>query len=214
MADRETYFEKFTFPVKIMNSLNINKFTEEKRKLWDQRLQDAKDKVIFFEFNADDFTKAKSSNIKGVIILDFHNVFDSDLEVFVKQCSKWNNSGFEVHVCSFVGKGTPIHASLLAFCEDPVIQKVLKSLIICFDRKHLKKGKGNVIMYFLEHMKNVPIYFVDDGVENLENVLQVTKNKYTNLHLFHYVVVPHTRDSKTPHGLKRVENFEELVLYI
>ena len=213
--------EQYLFPqTEKLNSLNISNFTEIKRSSWQEELENARKNTTFL--SPEDLVQASilgckesKKKCKGIIILDFHNVFDSDLSKFVKQCSKWRNeNNFEVHICSFVGKGTPVHASLLAFFDDPCIQTVLTSLIVVFDRRHALKGKGHIVKKLftnltLSDMSKIPIFFVDDGIENILNVYEATKS-FSNVHLIHYVAVSETKKVMTPSGAKRVNSFSNL----
>jgi hypothetical protein len=208
-------FEVYFFPSENkLNSPNVHLFTEEKRGLWGKRLGDAREKNISVEL---DLKKLSSSKDKrGIIVFDCHNVFDSDIQKFTRQSSLWNEKGYEVHVCSFVGKGTETHAGLLAQFDDPCLQKVLKSLFVVFDRKHPKKGKGIVIQHLMVENKNVPIYFADDEVANLTNVNKVVSKSEDSdfIHYIHYVAVNKRSKDSTPDYAKRIDNFDDLVLMI
>jgi hypothetical protein len=217
MANKQPRFEKYVFPLGNIDSPNVTNFTEQKRELWGQRLKEAKEDrhKRGGMYAGDELHPPSSKKAKGIIILDHHNVFDSDLEAFIGQCSKWNKAGFRVHVCSFVGKGSPIHAQLLALFEDINIQQVISSLLVVFDRQHLDKGKGVIVKQFLSEYPKTPIYFADDGVENLKNISQVVNLKEAkNLSLVHYVAVPSTQKYPTPPYAKRINSFENLVSHI
>ena len=205
-------FEQYFFgkELKSLDSPNVPNFTEPKRKLWSERVAAAKKNIQFLKL--DNSLEAPREK-KKIVVLDFHNVFDENLQKSVQQCSKWNELGYEVHVCSFVGKGGYLHAELLATFEDPSLQKVIRSLIVVFDRKHLKKGKGSIIKMFGDN-EDVPLFFVDDGVENLVNVYQVNKPLKQNIHLVHYVSVPSTRKYESEPYTKRIDNFDKLISYI
>lgn len=213
-CQRPPHIEKYIFPLKNIDSSNVDTFTEKNRELWDQRLKDARQKQ-----GSHPHPKLQQplsyDDAKGIIVLDCHNVFDSDLESFIWQCSKWNAEGFRVHVCSFVGKGSLNHASLLGLFEDIDIQRVVSTLIVVFDRHHLEMGKGVIIKQFLGSNPEIPIYFADDGIENLKNVSEVNNlSESPNLHLIHYVAVPRTQKYQTPPYAKRIGSFEDLVSYI
>lgn len=160
-------------------------------------------------------------NARNIIVLGCHNVFDTNIQEFVKQCSLWNTSGYEINVCSFVGKNTENYALLLNTFDNPLIQRVIKSLIIVFDRKHPKKGKGHVIQMLLLN-ENRRVTFVDDEPENLQNChdyciaakrTMVTTSESDNdrITYIHYVEDPKTQQCPTPEYAQRIDNFADLV---
>ena len=205
-----------------LNSTNVHQWTDAKIKHWPTILQQARsdptnDLMTFHDHGPEaptiDALVPPPKNAKHVIVLDFHNVFNTDVRGFVAECSLWNASGCEVHVCSFVVKGTATHASLLATFDNPLIQKVIKSLLIVFDRKHPKKGKGHVIQKFLLN-EDVHVTFVDDEPENLQNCHEVVHDcssySQTRIHYIHYVQVLETRERVTPAYATRIDNFAAL----
>jgi hypothetical protein len=201
-------YEDYTFPIKYLFTYNSGEYPNS----WRENLEYAKQKIVFHPIDDSIYQHPlESEDVRGFIILDFHDVFDSDSITFIRQCSDWNRHGLEVHVCFFVERGSHVHSSILAYFEDPVVQSVIKSLIVVFNRKNVKRGKGIVVEKFLNKSSDRPVYFVDNDVKNLENVFKVTQNKYKNLHSFHYVAVPITKCVKTPPHSKRIESFEELV---
>ncbi len=217
-------YEHYVFPrkyklgLKLLDTLNISHLTEVKRSAWPGELEKARRDTTFissenYEHKKNEYKKNQKS--KGILILDFHNVFDSDIPAFAKQCSKWRTeNNYEIHICSFVGRGTPIHASLLAFFDDPSIQSVVDSLIVVFDRRHKLKGKGHIVTNLFANvdyysLSKIPIFFIDDGIENILNVHDSTKS-FSNVHLLHYVAVPQTQKVMTPACAKRVNSFSTL----
>ena len=219
MSSSSKTCEQYVFPRKSseeLDTLNISNFTEIKRSSWPEELEKARQNTKFLDFkcavNRPVSEKCKKKS-KGIILLDFHNVFDSNISEFAKQCCKWRKENhFEVHICSFVGRGTPVHASLLAFFDDPFIQTIIDSLIIVFDRRHRLKGKGHIVKNLfanVDYYSKIPIFFVDDGIENILNIHESTKT-FSNVHLIHYVAVSETQKVMTPAGAKRVKSFAQL----
>jgi hypothetical protein len=224
MASSDNKFEYYSFArgsCGTLKSPNIWTFTPDKQKSWPKYCADAQQNAAHVIHNVPkDLVLSESKKSGKTIVLDFHNVFDSDIVSFVKQCQTWRNQGHEVYVCSFVGRGGYLHAELLAVFSDPRIQQVLNGLWVVFDRAHLLKGKGQIIKKLFTPETNC-IYFVDDGPENLENVHETLKGKDINVQatscntqIVHYVAVPSTRKSYTPQYAKRIGDFKSLVTFI
>ena len=174
---------------------------------------------------------------KGTIVLDFHNVVDSDPKAFITQASKWNEQGYAVHVCSYVGRGSRLHASLLAFFDQRAVRKVFCSLVSVFNKKSRDVGKGNVVKRLrrlsdkerwimggdlveaaTEQSSSAdgvrkkiyypPCIMVDDGLANLQNVYDCERQ----CGLVHYLAVPETQRHHTPRGVfQRAESLNDLV---
>ncbi len=207
----QSTYEIHYFPTsEKLTSPNVDSWSPLKIQQWPERLQKARSST-YLDISEIDFDTLISppTHANNLIVLDFHNVFDTDISTFVQQCSLWNSSGHQVHICSFVGKGTDTHASLLATFDNPAIQKVIKSLIIVFDRQHPKKGKGHMIQHLLLN-QNVSVTFVDDELKNLENCYKLVNRD--RVKYIHYVAVPQVRQRSTPGYAKSITNFPDLVL--
>ncbi len=196
-----------------LNSPYIHIFTPEKQKMWENNIRNGQVdsdnilKDVLLQPNIEKLT-FNDKKYDKYIILDFHNVFDSDIVNFIKQCLVWKTKGYAIHICSFVGRGGSLHAQILSVFSDSRVRQSVDSLWLVFDRKSPKKGKGHVIKKILEHTC-VDCYFVDDGVENLKNVEIF---KIPDLKLVHYVKCK--EDEETPSYAIRISNLDDLVKLI
>jgi hypothetical protein len=213
--------EVYFFPSeKKLDSPNVHLFTEEKRGLWVERLEDVRGKNVPVGICLEKMYPPE--NKRGIIVFDCRDVFVNDIERFTRQTSLWNERGYEVHVCCFVESGTETHAGLLAQFDDPCLQRVLKSLFVVFDREE----KEAVIQLLLENNEKVPVIFADDETDNFPKVPVCFAKDDTNnankvvlmykskgrIHTNYYTTFNKRSKDSTPDYAEKIDNFDTLVL--
>lgn len=186
---------------------DISRFEAKKKTTWSSFIANETPLVLPSSLNL----VCPSSEATSIVFWDCHNVADFDFVKFVAICSELNTRGIESKVISFVGRGTATHCGVLNTFSHPVLQQVITELILVFDRKSLQKGKGHVIKEWEVSHPGQKVIFVDDGVENLENVHRFDLAECL---LIHFVIEPTTRDVETPSYATRVETFEHLTRLI
>lgn len=135
------------------------------------------------------------------VFLDWHNVLESDdrehMARMLSLSATLRSRGVNVTVLSFVGRGTKMHANVLAWFSFPHLRSLFDQLVLVFDKRDLERGKGHIIREWLEQNEG-PTVFVDDAVENLQNVRTATSPMSSRVTLVHY-----TRFSRDSHRLPR-----------
>lgn len=148
---------------------------------------------------------------KKRIFMDWHNVCSTNsLEYLYKMLlliNKLNQKGISTTILSYVGFGSEHHAKVLAWCSLPCLQLIVKSLVLVFDKKEILKGKGIIIKKWLDKHPSATTIFIDDGLENLENVKETLCGDRNKCKLIHYVAIS---DSPTPDYAIRIQSKEEL----
>ncbi|QKF93460.1 putative lipase phosphatase protein [Fadolivirus algeromassiliense] len=127
--------------------------------------------------------------VTKIVFLDFHGIVNcpkpvpegeipdapETLQHFVLLLNtliQLRQKGVGVVVLSFVGQITNSHANLLAFCSQPLFQKVFVGMISVFEkirkRGRSNWGKGKILHLFLKELKlQEKSVFVDDDPENI-----------------------------------------------
>lgn len=206
----------------ILNSSNdilladTSRFTPQKKASWENIFNN--EKMAFENIKINDTTLIHSPPthdlINGVVYWDCHNVADYDWDKFVNTCSILNNQQIDNKMISFVGRGTKTHANVLLSASNIKIRQVISELVLVFDKQNLKKGKGHIIKEWMLNNPNKKIVFIDDTLENLENVYKCLDEDLNNCKLVHFVAQPSTQDQSTPDYATRIDTYEELIQII